>query len=175
MNKNLKAVLLTVLTLSVFTLVIIELTGVSRNSLFRATHDGGEGVFYSKDGEVYHGEIYPEQIKHRDEVVAKMPKTTMQFYETNYNFGSISRGRIVKHTFRFKNTGMAPLMIAKTDVSCGCTVTDFPYDPIAPGLDGDLTIEFNSTGKSGYQHNNTIVHSNANPESVSIGIEADVN
>ena len=117
--------------------------------------------------------VVAERLK--DEIVAKMPKTTMQFYETNYNFGSISRGRIVKHTFRFKNTGVNPLMISKTDVTCGCTVTDFPYDPIPPGLDGDLTIEFNSTGKSGYQHNNIIVHSNANPESVSIGTEADVN
>src|ERR1700677_4972564 len=117
MNKNLKAVLLTVLTLSVFVLVIIELFGISRNSLFRATHETDNGVFYSKDDEVYHGEIYPEQIKHRDEIVAKMLKTTMQFYETTYNFGSISRGKVVKHTFRFKNTGVNPLMIAKTDVT----------------------------------------------------------
>ena len=175
MNKNLKAVLLTVLTLSVFILVIIELFGISRNSLFRATHENDNGVFYSKDGEVYHGEIYPEQIKHRDEIVAKMPRTSMQFYETTYNFGTISRGKIVKHTFKFKNTGLNPLMIAKTDVTCGCTVTDFPYDAIPPGQDGDLTIEFNSTGKSGYQHNNIVVHSNANPEVVTISIEADVN
>ena len=44
MDKNYKYVLLTILTLSVFVLTIIELTGVSRNSMFRKFHGGGEGV-----------------------------------------------------------------------------------------------------------------------------------
>lgn len=166
--------MLTILTLSVFILVIIELTGVSRNALFRKFQNGGEGVFYSKDGQVYHGEIYAEQTKTRTQRVGEMPKTTMQFYETKFSFGSITEGRILKHAFRFKNTGFNPLMIAKTDVSCGCTVPNFPQEPIAPGADGEITVEYNSTGKSGFQQKNIIVHSNSLPEAVSIGIEADV-
>lgn len=174
MGKNYKAVLLTILTLSVFLLMIVELSGISRNALFRRYKGGGEGVFYSKDGEVYRGEIFPEQTKTRSQQVAEMPKTTMQFYETKFSFGSIPEGKIVKHAFKFKNTGFNPLMIAKTDVSCGCTVPSFPQEPIAPGADGDITVEYNSTGKSGFQQKNIIVHANSLPESVSIGIEADI-
>jgi hypothetical protein len=174
MEKNYRAILLTILTISLFTIAIIELLGVSKNNLFRKTHDGGQGTFYSKDGEVYHGEIYPEQTKTRDQVVAEMPKTTMQFYETKFSFGNIAEGKVVKHAFRFKNTGQNPLMIAKTDVTCGCTVTDFPRESIAPGADGEVTVEYNSAGKSGFQQKNIIVHSNALPEAVSIAIEADV-
>ena len=176
MEKNYKAILLTILTLSVFTLVIIELTGVSSRSLrwHNLTGNGGEGTFYSKSGEVYRGEIYPEQTITRSQMAAQMAKTTMQFYETKFNFGSLPEGKVAKHAFRFKNTGMNPLFIAKTDVTCGCTVTSFPDETVAPDAEGEITVEFNTAGKSGIQQKNIIVHSNALPEAVSIGIEADV-
>lgn len=174
MGRNFKIILLTVLTLSIFTLVIIELTGVSRNTFFRAAHRGGEGNFYSRDGVKYSGEIFPEDIRHRDEIASKMPKTSMQFYETKHNFGSVPSGKVVSHAFRFKNTGDHPLYISKTDVSCGCTVPSFPLETVPPGQDGDIVVNFDTEGKSGIVQKNIIVHSNAVPEAVSIGIEADV-
>jgi Protein of unknown function (DUF1573) len=103
-----------------------------------------------------------------------MQKTTMQFYETKYSFGVVSEGKVVKHDFKFKNTGQFPLMICKADVTCGCTVPGFQEEAIPPGADGDVTVEFNTAGKSGFQQKNIIIHSNAMPEAVSIGIEADV-
>ena len=69
---------------------------------------------------------------------------------------------------------MNPLYIAKTDVTCGCTVPTFPQEMIAPDGEGEITVEFNPSGKSGIQQKNIIVHSNALPEAVSISIEADV-
>ena len=174
MEGNFRVILLTVLTLSFFTLVIVELTGVSRNALFRRFKEGGEGTFYSKDGAVYRGEIFPEETRTRVQRVAEMPKTTLQFYETKFSFGNVASGAVLKHSFRFKNTGQNPLMIAKTDVTCGCTVPNFPDDIISPGGDGEITVEFNTAGKTGFQQKNIIVHSNALPEAVSIGVEADV-
>ena len=174
MDKNFKYVMLTILTLCVFTLTIIELTGVSRNAMFRKFHTGGEGVFYSRDGEIYRGEIFPEQTRSRSQIVAEMNKTTMQFYETKYNFGSVSAGRVVSHTFKFKNTGQNPLMIAKTDVTCGCTTPNFPLESIAPGSDGEITIAYNTDGHQGHEEKVIAIHSNALPETVNIAVEADV-
>jgi hypothetical protein len=179
MVRNYLVILLTVLTISVFTLVIIQLTGISRNSWTRLLqgHKEGEefnGNFYTKEGELYHGEIFHEETKTRDQIVRGMPKTTIQFYETKYNFGSVGEGKILSHTFRFKNTGSNPLMIAKTDVTCGCTVPAYHSEAIAAGADGEITIEFNTAGKSGIQEKNIVVHSNTTPETVTIGIEADV-
>jgi Protein of unknown function (DUF1573) len=173
MSKTLKIILLTVLTLSVFTLVIIELTGISRYSLLRPNRPA-DAELYSPEGRRYHGEIYPEDIKTCDETVKGMLKTTMQFYETKYNFGPVAQGKVVSHSFHFKNTGQHPLLICKADVTCGCTVPYIPHDPIAPGSEGEITIEFNSAGKLGIEDKSIIVHSNAMPEAVSIGIEADV-
>lgn len=98
----------------------------------------------------------------------------MQFYETKYNFGSVPEGKVMTHVFRFKNTGDNPLMIAKTDVTCGCTVPNFPLETIASGAEGEITIVYNSAGHSGFQQKNIIIHSNALPEAVSISIEATV-
>ncbi len=171
--KRLLVVLLTILTLSVVTLVIIELSGVSKNALFYRNHEN-EGYFYSRDGQTYHGEIIPDARRTRDQIVHDMPKTTMQFYETKYNFRSVSQGIVVKHSFRFKNTGTNPLMIAKTDVTCGCTVSNFPQEAVPPGAEGEIGVEFNTTGKYGLQQKSIVVHSNSIPEAVSLGIEADV-
>jgi hypothetical protein len=124
---------------------------------------------------VYRGEIYPEQTRTRSQRVAEMPRTTMQFYETKYSFGKQAEGKLLKHNFRFKNTGFHPLMIAKTDVTCGCTVSDYPEETIAPGADGEITVVFNTSGKSGFQKKSITVHANSLPESVSIAIEADIN
>ncbi len=176
MTNGYRAVLLTVLTLSVFTLAIVELTGISKNSLSGRRYNNGEGpgTFYSKNGETYRGEIYPEQTRTRSELVAEMPKTTMQFYETKHNFGNVPEGKVMTHVFRFKNTGEHPLMIAKTDVTCGCTVPNFPLETIPSGQEGEVTIVYNSAGHSGLQQKNIIIHSNAMPEAVSIGIQAEV-
>jgi len=177
MNRNYRVALLTILVMSVFIIALVMLFGVSPKTIFRddIKKGEGEGVFYSNEGTVYHGELLPEQIKRRDEIVDKMAKTSIQFYETDYNFGAVSRGETVKHTYHFKNTGSYPLMVSKADVFCGCTVTDFSQDPIPPGVDGDLTIEFNTTGKSGYQHNTTIVHTNTVPGQDTLVVEADIN
>ena len=169
-----KIVLLTVLVLSVFTIAIIELTGISKNSLAGRERYGGKGEFYDKNGDVYRGEIYAEKTRTRCEVMKSMPKTTMQFYETKHSFGSVGVGQVLKHTFRYKNTGNSPLFICRADVTCGCTVPKFQDEPIPAGQEGDLEVEFNTAGKSGFQQKSIVVHSNSLPEAVSISIEADV-
>ncbi len=174
MSKTFKIIMLTILTLSIFTLVIIELTGISRYSLLRPNRPA-DAELYSQDGRRYHGEIYPEETRTCTEELRNMLKTTMQFYETKYSFGTVSQGTTVRHAFRFKNTGTHPLLICKADVSCGCTVPYYPHDAIAPGNEGEIVIEYNSTGKkTGLETNNIIIHSNAMPEAVSISIDADV-
>ena len=76
------------------------------------------------------------------------PTTAVKFDETSYDFGTITDGDKVRHTFKFTNTGDEPLIISNCKGSCGCTVPQCPKDPIAPGEGGEITIEYNSRGKS---------------------------
>ncbi|OJW84620.1 MAG: hypothetical protein BGO69_07815 [Bacteroidetes bacterium 46-16] len=163
MNSQLKTILLTVLTLSCFVIALVELSGVSQTALFNKYHIGD-----SNNG------LTTAEANNRQQEIAAMPKTTVQYIDSFYNFGEIKEGDVVKHSFRFKNTGTNPLLISKADVSCGCTVPSFSKEPIAPGAEGTIEVQYNSKGHPGHQHKNVIVHSNAQLEAMSIGFEADV-
>jgi Protein of unknown function (DUF1573) len=77
--------------------------------------------------------------------------TTISFAEVNFDFGKIKEGDVVKHKFKFTNTGTNDLILENVKPSCGCTAIEWPKDPIAPGKSGEIEAQFNSTGKSGLQ------------------------
>ena len=76
-------------------------------------------------------------------------------------FDTITSGEKTYATYHFSNSGSKPLYILDTKVSCGCTIVDYPKVAIAPGGEGEINIEFNSTGKSGYQTKSVLVLSNS--------------
>lgn len=90
---------------------------------------------------------------------ASGPKIT--FTESSHNFGDIKQGDKVEHTFTFKNSGTEPLILSNVLTTCGCTATNWPRDPIAPGKGGEITVRFNSAGKIGKQNKVVTVVSNA--------------
>lgn len=75
------------------------------------------------------------------------PITSIQFDETVFDYGTVKDGAKVKHVYKFKNTGKEPLIIADAKGSCGCTVPDWPREPIAPGKMGQINVEFDSKNK----------------------------
>ncbi|MFC5044072.1 DUF1573 domain-containing protein [Aquimarina hainanensis] len=92
------------------------------------------------------------------EVTVSAP--VMSFSETNYDFGTITEGEIVEHTFTFTNTGNAPLVITNAKGSCGCTVSKWSRDPIAPGATGSMLVAFNSNGKPNLQNKQVTITAN---------------
>ena len=50
---------------------------------------------------------------------------------------------------KFKNTGTEPLIIKNARGSCGCTVPNWPKEPILPGEEGQIEIRYatNRVGK----------------------------
>lgn len=154
MNQQLKTILLTVLTLSVFTIALVELSGVSRTALFNKF--GGT----------------EQTHQHTSLKIPDIPKTTIAFEHTRHNFGTIVEGEKVSHVFTFKNTGDHPLVIVQAVASCGCTVPSYSKEPVPPGGEGSVTVEFNSRNRAGHQSKNVMIYSNAQEEAMSIGFEA---
>jgi hypothetical protein len=168
MNSQLKTILLTVLTLSAFTIALVELSGVSSTALFNK-YSIGKGGAADKDNPV----TVDESSKRHKEAM-QMPKTEIAFTDTKFSFGEIKEGQVVKHAFHFKNSGTAPLLISQAVASCGCTVPSFPKEPIPPGGEGDIMVEFNSKNRKGHQQKNVLIFSNAQLEKMSIGFDAEV-
>ncbi|HEX8506371.1 MAG TPA: DUF1573 domain-containing protein [Hymenobacter sp.] len=96
------------------------------------------------------------------------------FEESKYDFGSVAQGGVVDHTFKFKNTGTAPLVISNIGTSCGCTVPEWTKTPILPGKTGTIAAHFNSAGKIGMQNKVLTVESNAAAGATTVSLVGEV-
>lgn len=152
MNATLKTILLTLLTLSVLTIALIEVSGVSTNRI--------SDIFSSKNEKVVDKKEV-EDKKLRQEKMNGMEKTMIQAADSLFDFGKIKAGEKVKHDYWIKNVGDKPLFIANVQASCGCTIPQFPTEPIMPGQTGVVILEFNSAGKHGHVQKNALIMANA--------------
>lgn len=64
--------------------------------------------------------------------------------KTTHDFGKIPQGTPVSAEFKFKNSGDVPLVISSVKGSCGCTVTDYTKEAVAPGKEGVVKATFNA-------------------------------
>ncbi len=92
-------------------------------------------------------------------ILARMPE--IRFVDTVHDFGTIREGEQVVYEYRFTNTGKAPLLVAGTQTSCGCTASEYPREPIAPGASAAIKVKFDSQGKPGIQQKKITVSTNA--------------
>ena len=102
------------------------------------------------------------------------PTTAMTFDENVFNFGTVTEGEKVKHTYEFKNTGDEPLILSNAVGSCGCTVPDWPREPIAPGSTGEIVVEFNSQGKQGERDQKVTLTANTVPAQTVLSLQGTV-
>ena len=98
----------------------------------------------------------------------------IEMVETSYDFGEMKQGESVTHNFILKNTGDADLIITAAKGSCGCTVPEWPKNPIAKGEEAAIKVTFNSAGKSGKQNKTVTLVSNAIPNTKVITINGNV-
>ena len=75
--------------------------------------------------------------------VSNADGAAIKFEKDEYNFGTIKQGDKVEYTFMFTNTGKEPLIISEAHGSCGCTVPEWPKQPIKKGEKGEVKVNFN--------------------------------
>lgn len=95
------------------------------------------------------------------QVNAQVAGPVITFKENSKDFGDITQGQQVAHTFVLTNTGKQPLIISNVAATCGCTVPSWPKEPVAPGKSAEIKVSFNSTGKVGKQNSVVRIYSNA--------------
>jgi len=98
----------------------------------------------------------------------------IQMDEESFDFGEMKQGESVTHDFILKNIGDANLIISSAKGSCGCTVPEWPKEPIAKGDEAIIKVTFNSAGKSGKQNKTVTLVTNAIPNTKVITINGNV-
>ena len=92
-----------------------------------------------------------------------------------WEFGEINEGESVDTIFTFKNIGNKPLIISNAKAGCGCTVPQWPKEPIAPGESGTIAVKFNSKGKPGKQTKRVTLTMNTTPNTKQLRLSGLVN
>ncbi len=106
------------------------------------------------------------------------PVTTnaeITFENKSHDFGELTEGEVVSHTYSFTNTGTDPLEIFAVNVSCGCTVAEKPEKPVGVGQKSEIKINFNTEGKNGANSKSIQVVSNAKNNLETLNFTAVVN
>ncbi|TAF98718.1 MAG: DUF1573 domain-containing protein [Cytophagia bacterium] len=124
----------------------------------------------------------PQDTATKNPNAGKLPKAKqgeepiIEFVSKEHNFGEIKEGDVVKHAFKFKNTGKTPLVIEEAKPGCGCTVPKWPKEPIPPGGESEIVAEFKTQGQGGGIKEKSIsIKSNTNPAETILKFKANIN
>ena len=101
--------------------------------------------------------------------------TSVKFDEMTYDWGTVKEGEKMTHIFKFKNTGTNDLVISDAHGSCGCTVPEWPKEPIKPGKSNEIKVVFDSKGKAGDAVQKSVtITANTEPSSMVLNIKGKV-
>jgi hypothetical protein len=100
--------------------------------------------------------------------------TSMTIDRMEHDFGKIPDTAPVETKFVITNTGDKPLLVTNAQGSCGCTVPEYPKEPLAPGESRDMKVSFNPNGKEGVNNKTVTITANTEPATTIINIKSDV-
>ena len=83
------------------------------------------------------------------------------FKETNHDFGNVQYKGNASFEFVFVNTGNEPLILSQPKSSCGCTVPEWPKQPILPGESNCIKVTYKNTDRAGGFNKYVTIFSNA--------------
>lgn len=111
-----------------------------------------------------------EKVTAENVTNGKLP--VVKFDKTEHDFGKITEGDKVETVFKITNDGEADLIIVNAQGSCGCTVPEYPKEPVKPGASADMKVTFDSKGKPGQQQKSVTLTTNSKEGAEKVTIKA---
>ena len=68
----------------------------------------------------------------------------IEFDTLTYDFGLLEKGCDATCSFSFVNRDETPVIITNVKSSCGCTVQEWPREPVIPGESGIIRVKYNT-------------------------------
>ncbi|NVO18172.1 MAG: DUF1573 domain-containing protein [Bacteroidetes bacterium] len=93
----------------------------------------------------------------------------INFDKTTHDYGTVVKGGDGTCEFKFKNTGVEPLILSNVTSSCGCTVPEWPREPVLKGKSNVIKVKYD-TNRVGPINKTITVVSNATNSSIQLHI-----
>jgi hypothetical protein len=97
----------------------------------------------------------------------------IEFADLKHDYGVIEQGSDGTYSFEFTNTGTEPLILSNVRSSCGCTIPQWPKEPINAGETASIEVKYN-TNRPGPFSKSITVYSNANEQPIVLQIKGKV-
>ncbi len=97
----------------------------------------------------------------------------ISFAKTTHDYGTVTKGGDGTCEFVFKNTGVEPLILSNVQSSCGCTVPEWPREPILKGKSSSIKVKYD-TNRLGPINKTITVMSNGKVASIQLRIIGNV-
>jgi hypothetical protein len=168
MKDKIQIALLSVIAVALVALAVAQFTGDKSETPARsnvaasnvvATPDAGTSTAF-------------DPMANAGEVVDNTPKTVIAFAKPEHDFGNIKQDSENKYVFKFTNTGNEPLIIESASGSCGCTVPNYPKQPIPPGGTGDIEVEYKPGKQENAQTKTVTIVANTEPRETILRLKA---
>jgi len=108
----------------------------------------------------------------KKEPISYQGKAYIEFTDTIHDFGTLQEGEIAEYTFKYKNTGTAPLKIKNIITDCGCTVPEYDKNPVLPGKKAKIKVTFDSQGFRNNIYKTITVKTNAKKSNIKLILTA---
>lgn len=84
----------------------------------------------------------------------------IKFEEETHDFGDLMQGGDASWVFKFTNEGTTDLVVSGAKGSCGCTVPKWSSEPVPPGGEGEIRVQYDSN-RIGVISKSVTINSNA--------------
>jgi hypothetical protein len=92
-----------------------------------------------------------------------------------WDFGQVSEGELIEHTFELTNDSPDTLLIERVHTSCGCIASEVKEKDILPGESVNIQVKFNTRGYSGIKKQHIYVYTNRKENHIiKLTIKADI-
>ena len=97
------------------------------------------------------GAFAPDRDLPRERSERRLPTrpAEIEFEDSVFDFGNVVQGEEIRHIYRFRNVGDAPLRIRRVKASCGCAIPMHSNDLVPPGEEGTIELLLRSASVFG--------------------------
>ncbi len=98
----------------------------------------------------------------------------MKFNSQIHDFGDVTKGDTLKHTFTFKNTGEQKLIIEGVELECDCLSYELDKTELEPGEEGKVSVILNTKNLNGLSVRKLVIKANIENQQKEISVTAEV-